>query len=230
MAIPADKLLGVGLYSPPEAARLLGVQPKLVTRWLFGDKGQDPAVDPHFGRMQDPTHRIVTFNDLIQLRAVRTARNASVSLERIRQAVEVAQKHYGVRDPLLLRHQLFLFDRDLWISLPGQRVVGVSGRSRHQEGMSPVLDPYKDEVVYDRDGKAECWIPMRRGKHHVLIHPKRRFGRPLIMPMAYRIDLITPSIIGEGSVAAAARAYEIPTAAMRLAAEFEKLHGSQLAA
>lgn len=224
----ANEFIGVGVYSPVQAARLLHVPTQLLQRWIYGDRRHKPAVSPYFTGLQDPRQRVLTFFDLVQLLAIREARNAKLPLEAIREAVTEAQRQYGESMPLTFRHAMYIFDGSVWIHLHDKypHVVGLSRKDRGQHASAKIVQSVSKGITFDLDGRAESWVPMRRGKNHILLHRKRRFGQPMVMPKGYVTSLIAPSVIGEGSVRAAAEAYGIPTAAMQLAWDFEKECGT----
>lgn len=222
----ANPLIGVGLYSPVQAARLLHVPTRQVHRWLFGDSDHPPAVASYFEDNDGPQRRCVTFFDLVQLMVIREAAQHQVKLEAIREAVAFARESLNDPMPLANKKGMFLFDGSVW-GRQGNRneLVGLSKKDRNQLASVKVIQEFAKEITFDENGRAESWTPMRRGKLRVTLHRNRRFGQPTINPPGYVTTLIAPSVIGEGSVRAAARAYGIPTAAMQLAYDFERRHG-----
>ena len=98
--IAAADLLGIGLYSPSEAALYARVRPQLMARWVYGTQGirqSDPVFDPQLGITED---KIVTFIDFVQALAVRRLRNERhISLQRIREAYHYAKKDFSVDHP-----------------------------------------------------------------------------------------------------------------------------------
>ena len=93
-AATTENLLGVGLYTPREAAYYARVSPQLITRWFYTNPVLEPGVSI-------PDQRLITFADFIQLGAIRTARKEGVSLSKIRQALFSTPKSWGstVRSP-----------------------------------------------------------------------------------------------------------------------------------
>jgi hypothetical protein len=86
-------LLGIGLYTAEEAARLLAVHPSTVRRWLVGysyppkDKasGHQPAVI-RAGRRDPAEPGAVTFLDLAELLVIKGFRRHGIPLQQVRDA------------------------------------------------------------------------------------------------------------------------------------------------
>jgi hypothetical protein len=83
------ELLGVGLYTAEEAARLLAVHPSTVRRWLVGysyplkdkPRGRQPAVI-RAGRRDPAEPRVVTFLDLAELLVIKGFRQNGIPFSR----------------------------------------------------------------------------------------------------------------------------------------------------
>ena len=102
----ADKI-GVGVYTPAEAAFYARVSSRTMTRWVFGDAGGEPAFER---QLRDPSEKVVTFLDLVQTLAVREVRNRhGLSLQKIRQGVDAARERYSLPYPLARKHSIYLF-------------------------------------------------------------------------------------------------------------------------
>jgi hypothetical protein len=101
----ADKL-GIGIYTPAEAAFYARVSRRMMSRWVLGIGGE-PVIER---QLRDSAEKVVTFLDFVQTLAVREVRNRwGVPLQRIRQGVDEARQHYGIEFPLACRHKIFLF-------------------------------------------------------------------------------------------------------------------------
>jgi hypothetical protein len=87
------ELLGIGLYTAEEAARLLAVHPSTVRRWLVGysyplkdkPRGRQPAVI-RAGRRDLAEPRVVTFLDLAELLVIKGFRQHGIPLLQVRDA------------------------------------------------------------------------------------------------------------------------------------------------
>src|SRR5207244_9887968 len=105
---PGTELLGVGLYTPQEAALLLRIPPSTLRRWLEGysfpierlARSHKPAlIAPALPRRRDGSTLTLTFLDLVQLRVVKALRDADIALQRIRAAAEGAVDLFATSHP-----------------------------------------------------------------------------------------------------------------------------------
>lgn len=175
--MPLDRaILGEGIYSPRQAARLLGSSPQDVLRWTRGSGPQEPLWRAHYQFLDDTAE--ISFVDLIELRVVRALRGAGISLQAIRYAIEMAQSRFGIERPLStvqfktdgteVLMDAVEHDGEL-VSLskkrPGQkvfaRIVAQSVRGLEFEG-----------------GRVSRWRPEQA--KHVVIDPERSFGDPIL--------------------------------------------------
>ncbi|MEE8500850.1 MAG: hypothetical protein V3S27_09785, partial [Kiloniellales bacterium] len=105
MLINEPKLVGIGLYTVPEAARLTKVPKPTIRRWLFGYRtrrsGQfaelPPVWDSQIARIDSVTG--LGFLDLMEIRFVHAFRVHGVSLNNIRLTVERAREIFGSDHP-----------------------------------------------------------------------------------------------------------------------------------
>src|SRR5438876_10028365 len=94
--------LGTGLYTLPEAARLLRVPPANLRRWakgytFAGDRFSEPLLRPDFPELA--ARCILTFQDLMELFLVARFRKVGVSMQRIRSTARWAARHFESNHP-----------------------------------------------------------------------------------------------------------------------------------
>src|SRR5687768_6967785 len=140
MVAQARELLGLGLYTPAEAAMYARVPTSTVSRWIHGTTGGLPAV-----RAQVPAsdEKVVTFLDFIQslaIRAIRTTRK--VPLNKIRETVERAHEQYGIEYPFARRHTTYLLGDEVLLDLRDFGLVQVTGKQANQLAMKKVVEIY----------------------------------------------------------------------------------------
>ena len=227
MSTLADKL-GIGIYSPSEAAFYARVSPKIMTRWIFGDSKGKPVVD---SQLQDPSGKVVTFLDLVQTLAVREVRNRhKISLQKIRMAVDQARDHYQIEYPLACRHTIFLFGDqkgqghgEIVIRLTGEigkedRHVQLTGPGRGNLLMRPVVEMFLQDLKFDpRTRLASQYSPMTNGDASIVLNPHRRFGEPIVDPCGYTAEALWHATNTEGGIEEAAGAYGVTVAEVELA-------------
>lgn len=232
MVIAASKAIGVGLYTPFEAARYVRARPEAIVRWLYGNERGERVVQPRF----EDADKTITFIDMIQLlaiRAVRTQTNPKkIPLQRIRDAVTTAVQEYGVEHPLAVKHRLFAFGDSVVIKVtaqgnqlfnqPSEFVVGVAGPDKRQHLFEPIVEPFLDEISFTGiEGLADRWTPMRADAFEVRLDPKQRFGQPYIHPTMILVDALAAAVKSEGSIEAAAEQFETEPPAVKLALKYQ---------
>ena len=225
----ADKL-GTGIYSPSEAAFYARVSRRMMTRWVFGEGSGKPVIDRQFG---DSSEKVVTFVDLIQTLAIREVRNRhKIPLQKIRQAVDEARRHYGVDYPLACRHTIYLFsDRkgeghgNIVIRRPDDdEYVQLTGRDRGALLMRPVVEMFLQDLRYDPEtGLASVYCPMTGEGASIKLDPRRRFGEPIVDPGGYTAETLWDATNTEGGIEAAAEAFGISVGEVTLANRYYDL-------
>ena len=139
--VVAKERLGVGLYTPSEAAFYSRVAPQKLNRWLFGNRQGSAVATPGL----PPNERLVTFLDLIQALAIRNIRlNHRVPLATIREAVQNAETEYNIKHPLAYEKSVFLYGNDLFIHLKDrpkpEQLRKLTGDNRDQTVLTQVLN------------------------------------------------------------------------------------------
>lgn len=226
--IATQDQLGIGIYTAPEAAFYARVSRRMMSRWVFGESGSKPVIERE---LKDSEERVVTFLDFIQTLAVREVRyRHKLPLQRIRQGVEEAQKRYDLKYPLACEHRIFLFSDqqrqghgEIVIRLESdqegvEEYVQLTGRAKHNRLIQPVVEMFLSDLSFDPVTQlATQYRPMQEDGRYVLLDPHRRFGEPLIQPGGYTAEALWHATNTEGSMEAAAEAYGVTVAEVRLA-------------
>ena len=186
--------LGLGIYSPAEAAFYARVAQRMMTRWVFGDSKGKPVIER---QIPDSSEKIITFLDFIQTLAVREVRiRHKLPLQKIRLGVDEARKRYGIKYPLACQHTIYLFSDqkgeghgDIVIRHPDdnglveERYVQLTGKGRGNLMMRPVVEMFLQDLQFDPQTRlATQYSPMRCNGATVVLNPHRRFGEPIIEP------------------------------------------------
>jgi hypothetical protein len=231
--------LGVGIYSPAEAAFYARERTATVVRWLFGASGE-PLIESQL----DPSEKTVTFRDFIQMLAVSAIRKQyDVPLQTIRRGLEVAKKRYGVQYPLAMAHKTYLFERgtkrkrgqkadgsetdpskrfEIIISLPrdgskdDDNLVQVTGSDAGATLLKEVVELFLRDVSYDAMGIADEYYPFREGDARIRMNPHLHFGEPLT-PSGYTALALWESVTAEGGIEPAAKVYGVEPKEVELA-------------
>jgi uncharacterized protein (DUF433 family) len=217
---------GTGLFTPREAALYARIPVSVVSRWFFGNKSGTRVLEPE---LVDSDERIITFLDFVQTLAIRAIRqHHRISLEKIRSAIEVAEKEFGLRCPLARRHTTYLLGRDIQI-VPqlGGDPVQVTGAARGQISLRPIVEIHLRDLGWDAQGLANSYRAFQWGTRDVSIDPTRRFGEPLVPSCNYAARVLWEAAESEGSIEAAAEAYGVEPSEVEVACRyFDHLHGA----
>jgi uncharacterized protein (DUF433 family) len=217
----ATKLLGVGIYSVPEAARLTGVRGARIRRWLegyrYGYRGEKRARPPVWKRdIPDGGMVALSFLDLMEARIVNEFLNRGVSLGTIRAVCQKAEEELGMRHPFVTR-QFKSSGRQVFRTVGEDMVYEFLRNQRHFE---EVINPFLEGVDFSGEGYPERWWPLGDSRT-VVLDPKRSFGKPIVADYGVLTTTLADAVKAEGSEERVALWYEVPLAAVRDAVEFE---------
>ena len=171
--------LGVGLYSIPEAARLLRVSPQLVRRWI------DPQ-DGLIHRVFSPDEMAISFVELMELHFVQMFRGEGVSLQTIRSAAKTAGRQFNCPHPFTL-HRFDTDGRDIFATLlhSEKRKALIEDLKHGQYVFDSIVRPFFKKLEYNQDDAIRFWPLNKTGR--VVLDPQRHFGKPIeCAVLAYR--------------------------------------------
>jgi uncharacterized protein (DUF433 family) len=223
-------LLGRGVYTVPDAARLAGVNQTRIRRWLTGNarlyKGEiinDPPLwSPVLADIGGSLH--LTFRDLIELRFVDLFRQQKISMPYLRKVVHAAQSLVGDSHPFSTSR--FKTDgKKLYMELvhrtkEPELIEVLNGQHAFHSIISVGLKDIEFEA-----GVASRWFPVA-GKGEVVVDPQRAFGQPILNLSGVPTDTIR-MLAGAGRTPKEISAdFELAEKSVKAALAFE----SQLAA
>lgn len=219
-------MIGLGLYTIPEAARLTGVRPQRIRRWVHGysyrrPDGADAASEPLW-RADSPatdTAAGLSFLDMMEVRMVGAFRGYGVSWAVIREAARYACRLFHDNHPFTMRR----FQTD------GNRIFGeaAEGQGEHVLDMNrrqwvsrPIVRQSLFEGIEFDGGQAARWYPTKNRK--VVVDPARSFGRPVLADYGVPTEVLFAAFKVEGSVDRVSEWYDVPKPAVRAAIGFEQ--------
>jgi len=226
MVVERNRLLGVGIYTVPEAARLTGVSQQRIRRWLKGytyPYKDQTRRSPPVWRRELPivgNSLALSFQDLMEVRFVHAFREAGVSWKTIRFAAQKAGARFRQSHPFSSRR--FKTDgRSIFVEIQGQAgEPSLVDIVRDQHAFHQVLAPYLVGVEYDEGENIRRWWPLR-GKRTVVIDPARSFGQPIIAKEGVPTGVLARAYQVEESYEVVAKWYAVDPRAVRDAVEFE---------
>ena len=199
-------LVGLGIYTPAEAAYFARISTQTMVRWVHGNRAGGSVIHPE---LAGDEQRTVTFLDFVQALAIRAIRREfKVPLQRIREAVDHARERYRVEYPFAMQHRTCLFDRDIHIVLPGRKdLVQVSGKGKDQIVAHQIAEPFIADLTFGDDELATAYLAYQWRNRSIVINPMRRFGQPIVDPSGHAVYALLGAYRAERSVEAAAEAY-----------------------
>lgn len=218
-----DKL-GLGLYTPTQAALYARVSTSLLNRWLFGDRQGESVLKAQF--KEEPEH-LVSFLDFVQILAVREIRQQfRIPLHKIRQAVENAVLRFGREFPFALKHKTFLMSDgqraghgEIIIEVE-EKLIQASGKNHGNQVFREVVELYLDKLQFNTDGLAARYCAWGSEAHGIIMDPHVLFGEPHLSKSMVSAHTLWEATMVEGGINAAAEAYGVPAEDVRLACEY----------
>lgn len=231
---------GTGIYSVPEASRLIAVNNRDIRRWLFGYHYRKTAgdassrvdmpplwttqlVDEHFDE------DVIGFHDLLELRFIREFMRHGVSLNVVRRCLTSARDLFGVSHPMSLPK--FMTDgRTIYaeaLSEENNAASMVDLKSKQTVFKDIIKPSLYAGIEYDGN-RARKWYPERGTKRSspIVIDPTRQFGVPIIEETGTPTSVLYSSFLAEGGDHPAqiitARVYETTAKHVEAAVRFEE--------
>ncbi|WP_271897651.1 hypothetical protein [Candidatus Phyllobacterium onerii] len=218
-------LIGVGVYTPAEAGRLLHVRPSKISRWLHGHNIQGKMYEPLWTpEVSLGDERVfLGFRDLMEVRVADAFIRAGVSSIRVRATIAAAREIIGQDRPLSTDR--FRTDgREIFLNIietdeDGQQRERLLNLFRQQYEFKGIIEPILKTVEFGPDGNPLLWWPGGR-RLNVVVDPLRSFGQPIDAASSVPTAVLATVGIQEGIVGAAL-AYEVSEASIRRSIEFE---------
>jgi uncharacterized protein (DUF433 family) len=224
--------LGTGIYSPADAARLLGLDRARVRRWVNGytyyyrynkveSRRKQPAVIkpdlPAIGK-----DVALSFVELMELRVVKTLIQKGLSLQHVRTVALLAASHFDTRHPFASQ-RVFTDGRAVFMhaAQEGTDLIEVDNAIIRQLIAGPIFEPLLDEIEFDEHTSlAAKWWPLGKAVP-VLLNPLVAFGAPVIEGTRLRTNIVAGKAEAT-SAEDAARSYRIHPRAVVAAIAFER--------
>jgi hypothetical protein len=219
-------LVGLGLYTVPEASRITGVPGTTFRRWVFGysrrrhGKRVDyaPLATPEIGKIDDQW--IVGFRDLLEARVVNAFREAGVSWRVIRLSADNARASDVSTHPFLSK--LFRTDgRTIFLeSVKEAKEPELLDLAKNQRAFHNVIAPslFK-QIDFSANDEPLRWYPLWP-RRTIVLDPKRSFGRPLAGSVP--ADTLAAVAKAENSADAAAKWYHVSRDNVDAALDWQK--------
>lgn len=195
-----------GIFTAAEVALFAKLHPSTVQRWFFSNHMGKAVMTP-----SGPDEKTLSFLDLVQALAVRAIRREkNVPLPKIRQAVQIAERDYGLSHIFARPHQTALFMGDIFVYPEGQdSPVQLTGKLPHQLAIRKLVEPYQRDLAFSESGLARLFTAFRFADQSVVIDPAVRFGEPYVTSCGYSARTLYEAVLSEGGVPQAAKAFDV---------------------
>lgn len=209
-----------GLYSVPDASRILSLNYAAIVRWTFGynRRGKHYKGVTHADVPDLQGRHALTFRELVQLLSVREFLKAGAKWHQIHSAYQNGCERFRTRYPFARKH---------WFADPGGIYYG-SGEDliemssdALQGAMKKTLALYLRSMDFDADGLAERWYPLGRARS-VVLDPAISFGAPVVMGTGIRTDTLRGLQDAGEDARSLAWWYDIKPTQVAAALEFEQ--------
>jgi uncharacterized protein (DUF433 family) len=226
-----DQLVGIGLYTPAEAARLTGVPATKIVRWLRGHS----VAGRHYGALWQPQVNIgdnrvyLGFRDLMEVRVADAFISRNLSPQKVRRAIEIASELIGDERPLSTR-RFRTGGRTVFLQVAREDDADeLIDLFKRQYAFLKIIEPSLSTIDFDGAGLPARWWPMgKRG--HIVVDPARAFGQPIEAASGVPAATLAAAVEAEGSAEAAASLWAVPINSVRRALEFQGSVERRLAA
>lgn len=211
--IAANSKLGYGIYSIPDASRILGASPAKLRHWLSPDDGIFQS------RFSDSN--AVSFLDLMELMFVKMFRDENVSLQTIRKAASKAAEKFNTDYPFAVKR----FDTDgktiFATLLKSEQDKVMTEDLRHgQYVFTQIIKPFFKKLEYGQQDAMKFWPLLKKGR--VVLDPDRRFGQPIDDQTGIPTSVLFQAVQAGDSVKEVAKWFDVPKKAVEQAVTFEK--------
>jgi uncharacterized protein (DUF433 family) len=216
--LPLDvDVFGQGIYSPRQAARLIGGTPQEVLRWTRGSGPTSPLWKAHYQEIDDATE--LNFSDLIELRVVKAFRRANISLQAIRFAISYAEKMFAVEHPLSSLGFKTDGEEILMEAIEqDESLVSLSKKRPGQRVFKEIVKQSLFDLEYE-DGQAVRWHPA--SAKAVVIDPARSFGTPILHDYGISTLMIADEFKAFADAKYLSKIYDVPLRLVNEAIRYE---------
>lgn len=183
------EMLGNGVYSLSEAARLTGLPVGRVREWF----GRSRMFQGDFQRVDGD--RAISFFDLIDVFVAGQLREHGVSLQKVRKVYSELAREMRTDHPFC-RTELLSDGKDVFSRFEeGELLVDVLSK---QGFFSKIILPFLKSIEYDANHLARRWKIADR----VVIDPEICYGAPIVESVAVPTSVLAKSYAANGRDAA----------------------------
>lgn len=219
----ASTTFGTGIYTAPDAARMIGMGAQTLRRWLTGyrhdQKNEDPLWRPLYDVEQEGKV-LLGFRDLVEARIINALRGKRIGLPTIRLCLERARNIVGDARPFSTS-QFKTDGKSIFLQITqGLEEPELIDLKRKQGVFNRVVAPSLSGLDFGADGAERWWL--LPGRKTVVADPRFAFGQPIIADFGITTERLYQAVQAEGSEQEVARLFEIPPRFVRDAVRYER--------
>jgi uncharacterized protein (DUF433 family) len=227
--------LSIGIYSQADAARLLGMNPSRLRRWVNGytywlrhrDAESRRAKPPVITKSDLPIldgRVALSFLELMELRIVKAlVDNKGISLQEVRKSAATARDVFNTPHPFASR-RVFTERKRIYASVTpdAESEVLEMRRGRAVQVVLGDLIPMLEEVDFDEESSlVSIWWPLGKSEP-VVLNPRIQFGAPVMAGTRVRTT-VAAEMARRTSVEIAADNLGLADRQVRASVQFEQL-------
>lgn len=220
-------IIGVGIYSVPEAAKLTGVSAARIRRWLKGYsfklKDEAHPMPPVWQAQLPPIdgELALGFLDLVEVRFVDAFLKRGVSWHTLRLAARQAKELFDTSHPFSTKR--FKTDgRGIFVEIVQEtKEKSLLDIVKSQYTFEKVVAPGLAGLEFAGSGESVRWWPLHRNRR-VVIDPARAFGKPILDKEGVPTAILAQAYRVEQSIERVAHWYEVDPRSVRAAIQFEE--------
>lgn len=214
-------MLGRGVYSLSEAARLTGLKPPRVREWFSGrpsDRDPKPVFRSDYRSVEGD--RAISFHDLIELFIAGQLRDHGVSLQHLRRVHEQLRRDLKTRHPFCRREILTRHGQVFTRGLDEQGCQEVIEVMTRQRVIPEILLPFLKRIDYDEATEmARRWSIADM----VVLDPAISLGKPTVEGVGIATAILSAAYHANGQdVDLVADWFNVHSRHVMAAVEFEK--------
>ena len=221
--------LGGGIYTVPDASRILRLPLPKVQRWIAGYtrlladgiKQHSRGIVDH-GFWGQGRNRGINFFALIEVFIFAALRDRGVSSQRIRKARRELIDRFGTSYPFA-SHSLLSDGHQILVVLRGiqEPVLMILGE-HGQIALREVVEPFCRRIDFcEMTSLARRYWPLGR-ERAVVVDPRHCFGKPTVVDTNIPTETLARFVQAGESFGVIAREFDIPESAVRDAVDFER--------
>lgn len=214
--------IGEGVYSVPDAAKILGFPVNKVRRWIktyWEDKFTGTAGAYTWGDGRD---RGFNFHTLVELIAIYALREKNVSFYKIIEARAFLQEELKVEYPFASK-KVMSDGKQFYFAISNAVLMDVN--LTKQTSIKDLVEPYCKKLDFDAiDTLANQFWPLGKDRS-IVVDPEHRFGEPIIEGTNISAEVIASMIAGGDDIDMIADIYRLKPSQIRDAITYcERTH------